>query len=31
MGAALAIAEKFPWDRHQTVVDIGTAEVCVPA
>jgi O-methyltransferase domain/Dimerisation domain len=31
MGAALAIAEKFPWDRHQTVVDIGTAEGCVPA
>jgi O-methyltransferase domain/Dimerisation domain len=31
MGAALAIAEKFPWDQHQTVVDIGTAEGCLPA
>jgi hypothetical protein len=30
MGAALAIAEKFPWDRHHSVIDIGTAEGCVP-
>ena len=30
MGAALAIADKFPWDRYRTVVDIGTAEGCVP-
>lgn len=30
MGAALAIADKFPWDRHQTVIDIGAAEGCVP-
>ncbi len=30
MGAALAIAEKFPWDRYQTVVDVGAAEGCVP-
>jgi O-methyltransferase domain/Dimerisation domain len=30
MGAALAIAEKFPWDRYHTVVDIGAAEGCVP-
>ncbi|MDP9181804.1 MAG: acetylserotonin O-methyltransferase [Actinomycetota bacterium] len=30
MGAALAIAEKFPWDQHQSVVDIGCAEGCVP-
>jgi SAM-dependent methyltransferase len=29
MGAALAIAEKFPWDRYQTVVDVGAAEGCV--
>jgi hypothetical protein len=31
MGAAHAIAEKFPWHRHQTVIDIGAAEGCVPA
>jgi hypothetical protein len=31
MGAALAIAEQFPWDRHQTVIDIGAAEGCLPA
>jgi hypothetical protein len=30
MGAALAIAEKFPWDKYQTVIDIGAAEGCVP-
>lgn len=30
MGAALAIAEKFPWERHKTVIDIGAAEGCVP-
>jgi cyclopropane fatty-acyl-phospholipid synthase-like methyltransferase len=30
MGAALAIAEKFPWDQHQTVIDIGAAEGCLP-
>ena len=30
MGAGLAIAEKFPWDQHQTVIDIGAAEGCVP-
>ena len=31
MGAALAIADKFPWNRHHTVIDIGAAEGCVPA
>jgi len=31
MGAAAAIAEKFPWDRYHAVIDIGTAEGCVPA
>lgn len=31
MGAAVAIAEKFPWERHETVIDIGTAEGCLPA
>ncbi len=30
MGAALSIAEKFPWERHQTVVDIGSAAGCLP-
>jgi|SRR5947207_6907720 len=30
MGAALAIAERFPWDKYQTVIDIGAAEGCVP-
>jgi len=29
MSAALSIAEKFPWDAHRTVVDIGAAEGCV--
>jgi len=29
-GAALAIAEKFPWEQHDTVIDIGAAEGCVP-
>src|SRR5215472_14046383 len=31
MGAAAAIAEKFPWDRYHTIIDIGAAEGCVPA
>lgn len=31
MGAALAIAEKFPWDRYHTFIDVGTAEGCLPA
>ncbi len=30
MGAALAISQKFPWDRYHTVIDIGAAEGCVP-
>jgi hypothetical protein len=30
MGAAVALAEKFPWANHNTVVDIGAAEGCVP-
>jgi hypothetical protein len=30
MGAANALAEKFPWDRYSTVIDVGTAEGCVP-
>lgn len=30
MGDAHAIADKFPWDRYHTVIDIGTAEGCMP-
>ena len=30
MGASLAIAQKFPWERHQTVIDIGCAEGDLP-
>jgi hypothetical protein len=26
LGAAVAIANKFPWDRYQTFVDIGAAQ-----
>lgn len=29
MGAAHAIAEKFPWANHQTFLDIGGAEGCL--
>jgi hypothetical protein len=29
-GAAAAIAEKLPWDRYHTIIDIGAAEGCVP-
>jgi hypothetical protein len=31
MGAARAIAKKFPWDRHRTFIDVGCAQGCVPA
>ena len=31
LGAAAALAEKFPWDRYYTVIDVGAAEGCVPA
>ena len=30
MGAATAIAEKFPWDAYKTFIDIGCAQGCVP-
>jgi O-methyltransferase domain len=30
MGASLAIAEKFPWGKYHTFVDIGTAEGNLP-
>jgi SAM-dependent methyltransferase len=29
-GPATAIAAAFPWERYQTVIDIGCAEGCVP-
>ncbi len=29
-GAAHAIAATFPWERYQTVIDVGCAEGCVP-
>jgi O-methyltransferase domain/Dimerisation domain len=28
--SAMAIAEKFPWRKHKTFVDIGAAEGCLP-
>jgi hypothetical protein len=30
MGAALAIAAKFPWKQYETFMDIGGAQGCVP-
>ncbi|HET6733763.1 methyltransferase [Mycobacterium sp.] len=30
MGSALAIAEKFPWQKYKTFMDIGTAQGNVP-
>jgi O-methyltransferase domain/Dimerisation domain len=30
LGAAIAIANKFPWDRYETFVDIGTAQGGLP-
>ena len=30
MGTARALAERFPWQRHHEVIDIGAAEGCVP-
>jgi SAM-dependent methyltransferase len=30
MGAAIAIAQRFPWDKYETVVDVGCAEGNVP-
>jgi hypothetical protein len=29
-GTGRALAGKFPWDRYHTVVDIGTAQGCLP-
>lgn len=30
MGASLAIAQKFPWEKYHTFLDIGCAEGCLP-
>lgn len=30
MGSALALAERFPWKRHHSVTDVGSAEGCLP-
>ena len=30
LGAAMAMAEKFPWSDYASVIDIGCAEGCVP-
>ena len=30
LGAAMAIANKFPWDRYETFVDVGTAQGGLP-
>jgi hypothetical protein len=30
LGAAMAIANKFPWERYETFVDIGTAQGGLP-
>jgi SAM-dependent methyltransferase len=30
-GAAHALAGAFPWSEHETVVDVGCAQGCVPA
>lgn len=27
---ARAVAERFPWDRYRSVIDIGTAQGCLP-
>lgn len=31
IGSARAIAERFPWDRYRTLVDVGCAEGALPA
>ena len=30
MPSAMAIARQFPWQKYKTLVDIGTAEGCLP-
>ena len=29
-GTARVLATAFPWDRHETVIDVGCAEGCLP-
>jgi hypothetical protein len=29
-GTAIAIAQKFPWEKYRTFVDVGCAEGCLP-
>ena len=30
LGAAMAIADRFPWDKYETFVDVGTAQGALP-
>ena len=30
MGAAMALAQQFPWQQYRTFLDIGAAQGCVP-
>ena len=30
MGAAKAMAQKFPWQKYKTFIDVGAAQGCVP-
>lgn len=30
MGAAMAIAQKFPWQKYKTFADVGAAQGCIP-
>ena len=30
MGAAQALAKKFPWGQYRTFIDVGCAQGCVP-
>jgi len=31
MGANMAMAQKFPWSKYQSFIDLGTAQGCLPA
>jgi hypothetical protein len=30
MGAAVAISQRFPWEKYGTVIDVGCAQGCLP-
>ncbi len=30
MGAALALAQKFPWHKYKSFIDVGAAQGCMP-